>query len=46
MVTQRIRGAIRKIAAECPALGRHLHPSVKTGSFCSYAPPSPVSWEL
>jgi tetratricopeptide (TPR) repeat protein len=46
MVTQRIRGAIRKIAAARPALGRHLEASIRTGSFCSYIPPSPVSWEL
>jgi hypothetical protein len=46
MVTQRIRGAIRKIGATCPALGRHLDASVKTGAFCCYSPPSPVAWEL
>jgi non-specific serine/threonine protein kinase len=46
MVTQRVRGAIRKIGEARPTLGRHLDASIRTGSFCSYAPPSPVAWEL
>jgi non-specific serine/threonine protein kinase len=38
-VTKAIRGAVRAIAADCPELGRHLEASVRTGRFCSYAPP-------
>jgi hypothetical protein len=45
MVTQRIRGAIRRIGAASPALGRHLELGIRTGSFCSYAPPSPTAWD-
>jgi non-specific serine/threonine protein kinase len=46
MVTQRIKGAIKKIHASDPVLGRHLGQSVRTGIFCSYAPRDPVSWTL
>lgn len=45
-VTWRIRNAIRKIATLHPRLGRHLENSVKTGTFCAYAPETPVSWRL
>jgi TolB-like protein len=45
-VTWRIRSAIRKVAAAHPALGRHLANSVRTGSFCAYAPETPVAWRL
>ncbi|MFY9588293.1 MAG: hypothetical protein WAT66_12640, partial [Actinomycetota bacterium] len=43
-VTERIRDAIAKLARENPALGRHLKASLRTGSFCSYAPERPVTW--
>jgi hypothetical protein len=45
-VTWRIRNAIRKIANVHPRLGRHLQNSVRTGTFCAYAPEVPVSWRL
>ena len=45
-VTWRIRSAIRKIEAAHPELGRHLTISVRTGTFCSYAPEKPVYWAL
>lgn len=45
-VTRRIRDAIARISDVHPALGRHLQNSVKTGSYCSYAPEQPVDWEL
>ena len=45
-VTWRIRSAIRKIGAAHPALGKHLANSVRTGSFCVYAPETPVAWQL
>lgn len=45
-VTWRIRSAIRKLADAHPALGRHLENSVRTGSFCRYAPESPIAWRV
>jgi hypothetical protein len=43
-VTQRVRGTVRRIAAEHPDLGRHLDVSVVTGTFCCYRPERPVRW--
>lgn len=43
-VTWRIRSAIKKIGAVHPELGRHLDASIRTGSFCVYAPETPVRW--
>jgi TolB-like protein/tetratricopeptide (TPR) repeat protein len=43
-VTWRIRSAIRKIATAHPVLGRHLEHSVRTGTYCVYAPEKPVDW--
>lgn len=37
-VTKAIRGALRKIGRESPALGSHLEQAIRTGAFCSYAP--------
>ena len=37
-VQRRIRGAIRKIAENMPALGAYLDRAVKTGTFCCYEP--------
>jgi hypothetical protein len=37
-VQRRIRDAIRRIAQEDPAAGRHLDRSVRTGTFCAYEP--------
>ncbi len=47
-VTKAIKGAIRTIEKECPAMGAHLNASVRTGRFCSYAPPgqAPPRWVL
>jgi len=45
-VTARIKDAVRRIDAAHPDLGRHLARSVRTGTFCSYEPEQPVSWQL
>ncbi len=45
-VTWRIRAAIKRIAADLPALGDHLDRSVRTGRFCVYDPAEPVDWEV
>jgi hypothetical protein len=45
-VTSRIRDAVARIEKEHPELGRHLRASVRTGTFCSYSPERPVSWEV
>lgn len=45
-VTQRIREAIKRISDVHPSLGRHLRASIRTGTFCSYAPEVPVTWDL
>jgi non-specific serine/threonine protein kinase len=48
MVTQRIKSALRAIAAASPAIGRHLSRSVRTGIFCCYEPgrDTAIQWEL
>jgi hypothetical protein len=45
-VTARIRETVKKLEELDPELGRHLRHSVRTGTFCSYAPEQPVSWRL
>jgi hypothetical protein len=45
-VTWRIRDAIRRAEAVHPELGRHLRASVRTGTFCSYAPEEDPHWLL
>jgi hypothetical protein len=47
-VTKAIKKAIRTIARQCPALGDHLAASVRTGRYCSYAPPgeAPPAWSF
>ena len=45
-MTARIKDAVRRIDAAHPELGRHLARSVRTGTFCSYEPEQPVSWQL
>ena len=45
-VTWRIRSAIRKLEAAHPTLGRHFTHSIRTGTFCSYAPEKPVDWAI
>jgi hypothetical protein len=44
-ITKRIRHACSVISAHHPALGHHLR-SVKTGTYCEYAPPHPTNWRL
>ena len=45
-VTKALRLAIERIGREDPALGHHLEATVRTGTFCSYAPDprSAVPW--
>ena len=47
-VTKAIRTAIKLIERQSPALGEHLTASIRTGRFCSYAPPgeAPPAWRL
>ncbi len=45
-VTARVRDTVRKLAQLDPELGRHLEHSVRTGTFCSYAPEHAVTWHL
>jgi class 3 adenylate cyclase/tetratricopeptide (TPR) repeat protein len=47
-VTKAIRAAIRGIDRHDAALGAHLTASIRTGRFCSYAPPGevPPDWRL
>ena len=45
-VTWRIRSAIKKIAQAHPELGRHLEVSIRTGSFCVYAPDRRITWSV
>jgi TolB-like protein/tetratricopeptide (TPR) repeat protein len=45
-VTWRIRSAIRKTVAVHPALGKHLENSVRTGTYCTYAPEKEMDWAL
>jgi predicted ATPase len=42
----RIRAALRQVAEVHPELGRHLGNAVRTGTWCSYRPESPVSWRV
>ena len=45
-VTKAIRTAIKLTERESPALAEHLNAAVRTGRFCSYAPPgqAPPRW--
>jgi eukaryotic-like serine/threonine-protein kinase len=47
-VTKAIRTAIKLIDKESPRLAEHLTASIRTGRFCSYAPPgeAPPRWSL
>jgi tetratricopeptide (TPR) repeat protein len=45
-VTQRIRDAITRIERVQPQLGRHLHHSIRTGTYCVYEPETPVEWKV
>ena len=47
-VTKALKSAIRRIAREDPVLGRHLERSVRTGTYCCYAPDpaTRVTWRF
>ncbi|MEX2539997.1 MAG: AAA family ATPase [Actinomycetota bacterium] len=45
-VTERIRDSLRRISDAHSSLGRHLDRSVNTGTFCSYTPDRPISWDV
>jgi tetratricopeptide (TPR) repeat protein len=45
-VRTRVASALKRIDVEHPSLGRHLRASVKTGAYCAYDPPEPVTWQL
>jgi len=45
-VTHRIRAAISRIEGVHPRLAHHLRHSVRTGTWCSYAPEDHVEWTL
>jgi tetratricopeptide (TPR) repeat protein len=47
-VTRALRAAIARMSSANPALGRHLDSTVRTGTFCSYAPDPrvPAAWDL
>ena len=43
-VRRRLNDALTRIESAHPALGRHLRNSVRTGTFCCYAPERDVRW--
>ncbi|GAY09472.1 AAA family ATPase [Pseudonocardia sp. N23] len=45
-VGNRVRQALARIDDVHPELGRHLAVSVRTGTFCRYAPDREVHWQL
>jgi hypothetical protein len=47
-VTKAIRTAIKLIDRDSPALSAHLTAAIRTGRFCSYAPPgeAPPRWKV
>ena len=45
-VSRRIRSALRRIDDLHPALGRHLHASLRTGVYCSYQPEHDLHWTI
>ena len=46
-VTKSIKNAMKRIADSHPALGEHLSQTIRTGTFCVYAPDSrlPIDWQ-
>ncbi|MFP5319365.1 MAG: hypothetical protein ACLGI2_13875 [Acidimicrobiia bacterium] len=46
MVAIRIRMSLDRIEQVRPGLGRHLRRSIRTGTFCAYAPERRVRWAL
>jgi tetratricopeptide (TPR) repeat protein len=45
-VAERIRAAVDRVSEVHPALGRHLQNTIRTGTFCSYRPETPIDWKL
>jgi hypothetical protein len=47
-VTRAIRAAIERVGAQSPTAGEHLDRTVRTGTYCVYAPDprAPTTWEL
>jgi hypothetical protein len=45
-VTNRLRDSLERISAEHQALGLHLSNALHTGTFCSYTPERPITWEF
>lgn len=47
-VTRAIRAALARVREHSPALGRHLDRTIRTGTFCSYAPDprARIDWRL
>jgi hypothetical protein len=40
-MTKAVKAALNRITDHHAALGRHLTTTIKTGTFCSYAPDEP-----
>ncbi len=45
-VTQRLRGTVKRVAAELPELGEHLRVSISTGTYCCYRPATQTVWKV
>jgi hypothetical protein len=47
-VTRAIKSVVRRIAKESDSIGRYLHTTVRTGTFCGYTPDPrfPMEWTL
>jgi hypothetical protein len=45
-VTKVLRTQMGKLLDVHPALGRHLRDTVRMGTVCVYAPPTPVEWDV
>ena len=45
-VRKRVQDALVRIEAENNPLGQHLRQTIRTGAFCVYDPPDPVTWVL
>jgi len=47
-VTRALRLVLRRIAKQHPELGEHLNRTIRTGTYCTYAPDPrlPIEWEI
>jgi hypothetical protein len=45
-VTKCLRTSLARIQKAHLPLWRHLHTALRTGTFCSYAPEPPITWEV